>query len=129
MAGTTRINEDNIYGRLLQWSGWMTLGLAVLGLLIFSVRFGLSVLAGGILATANFYRMRQGLEAILNIQPANPSRYAFLKYLGRIAVMAILLYVLIVYLKADLFGLLLGLSVLVINVILFSIFLSTRKGG
>jgi hypothetical protein len=129
MTGRIRINENNIYAALLAASAGLTALLAVGGALLVSFRFGLSVLAGGILATANFYRMRQGLEAVLEIRPAHPSRYAFMRYLGRIALLAILLYLLIVQLRADVFGLILGLSVLVINIILFSIFLSTRKGG
>lgn len=128
MTGT-RINEDNIYQVLVAAALGLTLVLTLAGSVLVSVRFGWSTLAGGLLATANFYRMRQGLAVALNLLPANPSRYALLRYLGRIAVLAVILYVLIVRLHAEIFGLLLGLSVLVINIVLISIFLSTRKGG
>ena len=97
--------------------------------LLFSPRFGFSLLAGGLLATANFMSLRRGLEAALRLQPATASRFATFRFLLRLAVMALLLYVLIVTLGADIFGLLLGLSVLVINILIFSIYLSTRKGG
>lgn len=129
MTEPIKINEDNIYPRLIRASLILTTVLTVLGAAVFSIRFGLSILAGGLLAIANFYRMRQGLEAILNAQPANPTRYAIFKYVGRIALLALLLYGLIVYLKANVFGLILGLSVVVINIVIFSIYLSTRKGG
>ena len=86
-------------------------------------------MAGGLLATANFIWLRRGLEAALRLQPAIASRVAIFRFLLRLAVMALLLYVLIVLLGADIFGLLLGLSVLVVNITIFSIYLSTRKGG
>ena len=97
--------------------------------LLVSPRFGISLLAGGVLATANFVWLRRGLEASLRLTPGIASRFATLRFLLRLAIMALLLYVVIVRLGADIFGLLLGLSVLVINITIFSIYLSTRKGG
>jgi len=97
--------------------------------LLLSPRFGVSVLAGGILATANFVWLRRGLEAVLVLNPRVASRFATLRFLLRLAVMAAVLYFLIVVLAADIFGLVLGLSILVINIIILSIYLSTRKGG
>jgi len=129
MTGRTRINEDNIFPRLV--AGSLILSTVAGGALalLYSAKFGASLLAGGVLATANFMWLRRGLEAALTLNPGSASRYATLRYLLRLAVMAVLLYVLIVRLGADIFGLLLGLSVLVINIIIFSIYLSTRKGG
>lgn len=128
MTGRIRINEDNIFACLV--AGSLILSAvtgAVLGLLI-SARFGISLFVGGLLATANFCWLRRGLEAALRLLPDNASRFATLRYLLRLAIMAMLLYFLIVRLGADIFGLLLGLSVLVINITAFSIYLSTRKG-
>ena len=129
MTGKIRINEDNIFPRLIAGSLTMSAVFGAASALIFSSRFGVSLLAGGLLATANFIWLRRGLEASLQLNPGIASRFAVLRFLLRLAVMALLLYVLIVTLGADIFGLLLGLSVLVINIIIFSIYLSTRKGG
>ena len=124
-----RINEDNIFSWLVGGSLLLSAVLGAASALFFSLRFGVSLFAGGVLATANFCWLRRGLEAALRLLPANASRYAVLRYLLRLAIMAFLLYVLIVRLGADIFGLLLGLSVLVLNITAFSIYLSTRKGG
>jgi len=97
--------------------------------LFVSLRFGVSLCAGGLLATANFLWLRRGLEAVMGLNPGIAARFAVLRYLLRLGIMGLLLYVLIVNLGADIFGLLLGLSVLVINIIAFSIYLSTSKGG
>ena len=129
MTGRTRINEDNIFPRLVAGSLILSAVLGAASALVFSPRFGLSLLAGGLLATANFLWLRRGLEAALRLTPGTASRVAVLRFLLRLAIMAFLLYVLIVRLGADIFGLLLGLSVLVINITVLSIYLSTRKGG
>jgi hypothetical protein len=124
-----RINEDNIFSWLVGGSLVLTAVLSAATALLISGRFGASLLAGGLLATANFLWIRRGVQAALNLLPQNASRFALMRYLLRLAIMAFLLYVLIVQLGADIFGLLLGLSVLVVNITAFSIFLSTRKGG
>ncbi|MCM0080617.1 ATP synthase subunit I [Geomonas sp. Red32] len=129
MAGRTTINEDNIFPRLVIGSLALAAVAGAATALSVSPRFGISLFTGGVLATANFLWIRQGLQAALNQLPANASRFALFRYLLRLAIMALLLYVLIVKLKASIFGLLLGLSVLVINIIVFSIYLSVRKGG
>lgn len=129
MTGRTRINEDNIFSWLVGGSLLLSAFLGAVTVLFISPRFGVSLLAGGVLATANFLWLRRALEAALKMLPANASRFATLRYLLRLAIMAFLLYLLIVRLGADIFGLLLGLSVLVLNITAFSIYLSTRKGG
>lgn len=128
--GRMTINESNIYAKLVLSSVAVTALLAVVTALAVSVRFGLSVLAGGLLATANFCWLRRGLERVLAIPSVSSApRIATLRYLLRLAVMAGAIYLLMVRFRVDLFGLLIGLSVLVFNLMLFAIFLSTRKGG
>jgi hypothetical protein len=129
MTGPIRINEDNIFPRLVAGSLLMSAALGAVTALLFSLKFGVSLMAGGLLATANFIWLRRGLEAALRLNPGIASRVATFRFLLRLAIMALLLYVLIVVLGADIFGLLLGLSVLVVNITIFSIYLSTRKGG
>jgi hypothetical protein len=129
MTGRTRINEDNIFPALVAGSLLLSAVTGAALAILISPRFGISLFAGGVLATANFCWLRRGLEAALRLLPDNASRFATLRYLLRLAIMALLLYFLIVRLGADIFGLLLGLSVLVINITAFSIYLSTRKGG
>lgn len=124
-----KINEDNIFPVLVAGTLAVTALLSALTALLVSGRFGLSVLAGGMLATANFCWLRGGLAAILGMTGGNPARIAVLRYLLRLAVVGFLLYVLLVVLRADVMGLLLGLSILVATLITFSLYISTRKGG
>ena len=129
MAGQTKINEDNIFQWLVAGSLSLAAVAGMLTALVISPRFGISLFAGGVLATANFLWIRRGLEAMLKMMPANASRFALMRYLLRLAILALLLYVLIVLLHAHIIGLLVGLSVLVINIIAFSIYLLSSKGG
>jgi hypothetical protein len=129
MKGRIKINEDNIVVWLMAASLLLSVLLAGVTAFAVSPRFGLSLLAGGVLATANFLWIRRGLEAAITMLPSNASRFALMRYFLRLAIMACLLYLLIVRLHADIFGLIIGLSVLVLNIIGFSIYLSTRKGG
>jgi asparagine N-glycosylation enzyme membrane subunit Stt3 len=129
MTGPIRINEDNIFPRLVAGSLLMSVALGAVTACLCSLTFGVSLMAGGLLATANFIWLRRGLEAALRLSPGIAPRVAIFRFLLRLAIMALLLYVLIVVLGANIFGLLLGLSVLVINITIFSIYLSTRKGG
>jgi len=129
MTERMRISEDNLFPRLVLGSLLMSGVLAAGTALLVSLKFGASLLAGGILATANFVWLRRGLESVLALNPRIAPRLATLRYLLRLAIMAGFLYLLIVVLGADIFGIILGLSILVINIILFSIYLSTRKGG
>ena len=129
MAATTRISEDNILQAVVLGSLLLAGIAGALSAWLVSARFGASLFAGGLLATANFLWIRRGLEAALRILPANPSRFAVARYLVRLAIMAMFLYLLIVRMHAHVIGVMLGLSVIVINIIVFSIYLSTRKGG
>lgn len=129
MTTRTRINEDNIFVWLVGGSLLLSTVVGAATALIVSPRFGGSLFIGGMLATMNFLWMRRGLEAALRLLPANASRFALLRYLLRLAIMAALLYLLIVRVGVDIFGLLIGLSALVVNITAFSIYLSTRKGG
>jgi hypothetical protein len=128
MTGT-RLNEGNIFSWLVGGSLLVSAVAGAACAALVSAPFGGALFVGGLLATANFLWMRRGLEAALQLQPRNASRFAVLRYLLRLAIMAVVLYLLIVRVGVDIFGLLVGLSVLVLNITAFSIYLSTRKGG
>lgn len=128
MTGT-RLNESNLFAWLVGGSLVVSAVAGAICALFISANFGGSLFIGGVLATANFLWMKRGVATALQLQPRNATRFAVLRYLLRLAVMAVLLYLLIVRLGVDIFGLLIGLSVLVLNITIFSIYLSTRKGG
>jgi hypothetical protein len=103
--------------------------LTLAGLIFGSVRFAAGVAAGGILSILNFYWLRTTLQRVLLHQPGHSDRYVQVRYLLRLTLLGAALYGLIVV-GTNVFGLLLGLSVLVINIIALAFYYTmTPKGG
>jgi len=123
-----RIDEHTIFTDLAVGSLLLLAVLAVAGLVFGSARFAGSVLAGGILAIANFCWLRNILLRSLRLQVREAPRFAILRYLVRLTLLAVAIFVLIVYFRAHIFGLLLGLSVLVFTIIALSIYMISKQG-
>ena len=125
---TVRITDDNIF-TVLTAGSWLLLTLLTIGGLIFgSPRFAAGVLAGGLLAIANFYWLLSILKRVLLLPAGKAGRFAQVRYVVRLALMALAIWLLIVRVGIDVIGLLVGLSVLVINIITLSIYRLTLKG-
>ena len=125
---TVRITDDNIF-TVLTAGSWVLLTLLTIGGLIFgSPGFAAGVLAGGLLAIANFYWLLSILKRVLLLPAGKAGRFAQVRYVVRLALMALVIWLLIVRVGIDVIGLLVGLSVLVINIIALSIYRLTLKG-
>lgn len=98
----------------------LLLTLSLSGLVLFSSRTGLSVLAGGILGIVHFLWLRSTLRALLDALPANPGRYAALRFAARMAVLGAILYLLLVTGSLSPIGLLVGLVITLFTMIAFS---------
>jgi hypothetical protein len=122
-----RINENNIIPRLLAVCWILLLLLTVTGYLFGSVRFAASVLTGGLLAIVNFYWLRSILQRALRLSNSTASRFTLVKYLVRLAALALIIYLLIKVAGIHLLGLLLGLSVLVLGIFVVSIWMLISK--
>lgn len=123
-----RIPEESLL-KVLTLGSWLLLGTLTLAALLFGTRpFAAGVLAGGLLAIANFYWLRSALEKVLQLPVEQAGRSAIVRYVLRLAFLALAIGGLISYTRIDLLGLLLGLSVLVIAIIVLTVYLAFRKG-
>ncbi len=123
-----RITDDNIFTVLVTGS-WVLLALLCIGGLIFgSPRFAAGTLTGGLIAIANFYWLLSILKRVLLMTTGKAGRFVQIRYVLRLALMALVIWFLIVRVGIDAIGLLVGLSVLVINIIALSIYRLTLKG-
>jgi hypothetical protein len=123
-----KINDDNIF-TVISIGSWVLLALLTAGGLVFgSGKFAAGILAGGLLAIANFYWLMSILKRVLLLPAGKAGRFAQLRYVLRLAVMALIIWVLIVRVGIDVIGLVVGLSVLVINIIALSVYRLTLKG-
>ena len=123
------INEDNLCAVIIKGSLGLTVILGLAGWAIFSLPFGLGAAAGGSIAIVNFFWMRNVLQRILWQLPANAASYAQLRFIARLSVTALLLYFILTSGWFSLAGLLVGLSVIVINIIALSLYSALRAGG
>jgi uncharacterized membrane protein len=126
---TTAINEDNLFAVIIKGSLALLAVLSAAGFILFSVKTGMGVLAGGVIAIVNFAWLRNVLQRILGLMPAKPNLYAQIRFVARIAVTGLVLYVIITSGRFSLAGLLVGLSVIVANIIALSIYSALRTGG
>jgi hypothetical protein len=105
--------------RKIEIANWIVLAIFFIISFIFtSFEFYLGVLLGGFISILNFYWMERGLRGIFNNTAGNVKGPVMVKYYIRLALTAIVLYFLIAYGKVNVIGLLIGLSVVVINIII-----------
>lgn len=123
------INEDNLFAVIIKGSLGLLAFLSIAGWALFSSQFALGALAGGCIAIANFFWIRSVLQRILGQRPANATRYAQLRFIARLSATGFLLYLIITSGWFSLAGLFAGLSVIVINIILLSLYSALRAGG
>jgi ABC-type multidrug transport system permease subunit len=124
-----KITENNIF-RFIATGNWVLLGVMVAASLLFgSYRFACGVLAGGLIAIVNCYWLYSILQRTMLLPVKKAVRFAQTRYVIRLVLIAVVVSVLIVHYGIDVFGLLLGLSVLVITIFGITIFLITHKGG
>ncbi len=123
------INEDNLFAVIIKGSLGLVVFLTLAGWALFSVKVGLGALAGGCIAIANFFWIRNVLERILGQLPSNATTYAQLRFIARLSITGMLLYFIITSGWFSLAGIFVGLSVIVINIIALSIYSALRAGG
>jgi len=125
----TTINEDNLFAVIIKGSLGLLALLTAFGMILFSAKVGFGVLAGGTIAIINFIWMRNVLQRILGLLPARPNLYAQLRFVARITLTGLVLYVIITSGWFSLAGLIVGLSVIVANIIALSLYCALRTGG
>ena len=125
----TAINEDNLFAVIIKGSLGLLLILTIAALVLFSGQTALGVLAGGIIAIANFLWMRNVLQRILGLLPVNAQRYAFMRYVARMTITGSALYFVLTSRWFSLTGVLTGLSIIVVNICTLSLYRALRTGG
>jgi hypothetical protein len=114
--------------RKIEIANWIVLAILFIVSLIFTpFEFYLGVLLGGFISILNFYWMERGLRGIFTNIAGNVKGNVMVKYYIRLALTAIVLYFLIANGTVNVVGLLVGLSVVVINIILTLITTMAKK--
>ncbi len=104
----------------IELTSWIILGLFLfLSGLLAPVNFTLGILAGGLISILNFYGLCRGLKAALGQRsPGGAGKGAVtFKYLFRLFLTGIVLYLLLTNTKVNIFGLVIGLATVVLAIV------------
>jgi len=116
------------FQRRLEIANWIILAILFIPSLIFaSQKFYLGVLLGGFISILNFHGMVFGLRGLFKNLSGNVKQPTMIKYYIRLILTGVVLYLLIVTKTVDIFGLVIGLSVVVINMVVTMIIALAKK--
>jgi Flp pilus assembly protein protease CpaA len=121
------IAKDPLQKRL-EIANWIILAILFIPSFIFApTKFYLGVLLGGFISILNFYGMELGLRGLFRNPAGNVKRPTLVKYYIRLALTAVVLFFLITAGTVDIIGLIIGLSVVVINIVFTMIVALAKK--
>ncbi|MEK6655112.1 MAG: ATP synthase subunit I [Thermodesulfobacteriota bacterium] len=107
---------------------WILLAILVVGsLLLHSSRFSLGVLYGGLISIVNFHWLYRNLLNVFTKYPMQARKALLLRYYIRLTVLAFVLYWIISGNLVDVIGLVIGLSVVVMNIVFTTILALSKK--
>lgn len=111
------IEKDPIQKKI-EISNWIVLGVfLVLSLPFMPARFCFGLLLGGLISIVNFHWLDRDLRSVFHLLAEGSRSSIFFKYFIRFVVTAVVLYFIISADIADVVGLLLGLSLVMINIV------------
>jgi len=119
---TMLIKDEALLKRLEQFN-WVLLALLASGSFVFfSRKFALGVLAGGILAVANYYLVKRSLRRAFDPERQGKTRFFYLlKYGLRFAALGLVIALLLIKGWVSPLGMLLGLSIIVLGIALVGV--------
>ena len=122
-----RIEKDPLQ-RKFEIGNWITLGIfLVLSLIFMPYRFTLGILFGGLISIVNFYWLYRSLLKVFQGFSDRTKSGIVIRYYIRIAVTGVVLFFIITRTPANVIGLIVGLSVVVVNIISTILFEFSKK--
>lgn len=124
-----RISEDNLLNTVVIGSTALAVLLALAALVLLSGKVALGIAAGAGIAILNFVWQRSIMQRVLGLHIGRPTMYATVRYLLRLGITALLLYYILTSGHFSLFGLLTGLSVVVLTIVLCTLYFAIQHKG
>ena len=122
-------DEENLFAVIVKGSLGLLAVMTAVGFALFSREVGMGILAGGTIAIINFLWMRNALQRILGLLPANATRYAMMRYMARMSATGFAIYFVLTSGWFSLAGVLSGLSIIVVNILILSLYRAVGTGG
>ena len=105
----------------------MLVALVGSSLLLNTTRFSLGILCGGLISVVNFHWLYRNLMSVFTKDPNRAKKAILIHYYIRLAVTAFILFWVISGNLVDIIGLVIGLSVVPLNMILATILVLLKK--
>lgn len=122
-----RIEKDPLQKRL-ERTNWIILAaLAGSSLLLNSTRLSLGILCGGLISVVNFHWLYSNLASVFTKHPNKARKAVLTRYYLRLIVTAFVLFWVISGNLVDIIGLVIGLSVVSLNMVLTTILVLSKK--
>ena len=121
------IEKDPLQKRL-EFTNWIVLAVFLaISAVFLSNRFTLGILLGGLISILNFHWLYHNLKNVFQSLTERAKFSIMAKYYLRFILTAILLFIIIANDLVHVFGLLIGLSIVVINIIMTTIMMISKK--
>ena len=119
--------KDPLQKRLESTNWIMLVALVGSSLLLNTTRFSLGILCGGLISVVNFHWLYRNLMSVFTKDPNRAKKAILIHYYIRLAVTAFILFWVISGNLVDIIGLVIGLSVVPLNMILATILVLLKK--
>lgn len=122
------LSEKDPLQRRLEITNWVILAVLVVGSSLFgTLRFSLGILCGGLISVVNFHGLYRNLLSVFSHHLTRAKSALMIRFYLRMALTAVVLYWLISGRHVDVIGLVIGLSVVFMNIILTTILVLSKK--
>jgi len=121
------IEKDPLQKRL-ELTNWIVLAVFLsLSAIFLSNRFTLGILLGGLISILNFHWLYHNLKNVFQSLTERAKSSIMAKYYLRFILTAVLLFIIITKDLVHVFGLLIGLSIVVINIVMTTLMMISKK--
>lgn len=122
--------EKDPLQKKLEISNWIVLGVFFMAsLFLMPIEFSLGVLLGGLISIVNFHWLERDLRSVFHRLSEGSKSSITLKYFTRFTVTAAVLYFIISADFIDVIGLLIGLSLVMINIVFTVVMAYAKKNS
>jgi hypothetical protein len=122
------LREKDPLQRRLEITNWIILAVLVVASPLFGgFRFSLGILCGGLISVVNFHGLYRNLLSVFTNHLGKAKTALMIRYYIRLALTAFVLYWVIAGRHVDVIGLVIGLSVVFMNIVLTTILVLSKK--
>ncbi len=122
-----RIPKDPLQSKI-ELHNWIILAIvSALSYIFLPLNFTLGILAGGVISIANFYGLTTSLKKAFSNVSGRTKSFLMIRYYMRFILTGVVIYFLLTRTEISVFGLLIGLSLVVVNIIGSTLYELSKK--